>query len=116
MNNLKNKYLLDIYEGIQHIEIFTADIESFFDYENNLLVKRAVERELEIIGEAMNRILKLDETIEIDNAKRIVGVRNRVIHGYDKVDDGIIWGILIKHLPTLKNQLEQLIQHSQEEE
>ena len=116
MENLKKKYLLDIQEGIQHIEIFTATINSFFDYENNLLVKRAVEREIEIIGEAMNRILKLDEDIEIENAKRIVGVRNRVIHGYDKVDDAIIWGILVKHLPILKKQLEILIQGNEEEE
>ena len=116
MDNIIGKYLLDIHEGIQHIEEFTKGINSYFEYEKNLLVKRAVERELEIIGEAMNRIVKADQEIKIDNAKRIIGVRNRVIHGYDKVDDGIIWGILIKHLPILKNQVEILIQQIQEEE
>jgi len=55
-----------------------------------LLVRRAVERELEIIGEAMNRILNLDNSIEIEHSRRIVDLRNRVIHGYDKVDNGVI--------------------------
>jgi len=116
MENLIGKYLLDIQEGILHIENFTEGIDSFFDYEKNLLVKRAVERELEIIGEAMNRILKLDNDINIANTRQITGVRNRVIHGYDKVDDAIIWGILIKHLPKLKDQVETLIHSIQEEE
>lgn len=67
-----------------------------------------MERELEIIGEATNRILRLDENIDITNARRIVDLRNWVIHGYDKVDDVIIWGIISKDLPLLKEQVTQL--------
>ncbi|MCB0540706.1 MAG: DUF86 domain-containing protein [Bacteroidetes bacterium] len=81
----------------------------FNDYESNKLLRRAVERELEIIGEATNRILKINAEINISNSKRIVSLRNWVIHGYDKVDDVIIWGILSKDLPLLKNQINDLI-------
>ena len=65
-----NKYLLDISEAIEHIELFTATTPSFPDYEKDLLVRRAVERELGIIGEAINRLLQLDEKVEIENARR----------------------------------------------
>ena len=71
--------------------------------------KRAVERNIEIIGEAMSRILKKDESIQISNSRKLVDVRNRIIHGYDSVSDDIIWGILIKHLPTLQSEAEQLL-------
>lgn len=109
MDEKVKKFLLDIEESIHHIEEFTKDVSSFFDYEKHLMLKRAVERELEIIGEAMKRILELDEGVEIQNARRIVDLRNRVIHGYDKVDDGVIWGILRKHIPILKEEVAILL-------
>jgi uncharacterized protein with HEPN domain len=62
----------------------------FFYFQKNKMLQRAIEREIEIIGEAMNRILKLSPNINIQNAKKIVATRNWVIHGYDKVDDVII--------------------------
>ncbi len=71
-----------------------------------------MERELEIIGEAMNRILLIDDEISITNARRIVDLRNRVIHGYDKVDDAIIWGILQRHLAPLKKDVARLLESS----
>lgn len=86
-------YLTDIITAIAHIEQFTEEINSFFDYESNLLVKRTVEQELEIIGEAMHRVLKLEETITVEHSRRIVDFRNRIIHGYDSIDDGVVWGI-----------------------
>jgi uncharacterized protein with HEPN domain len=57
----------------------------------------------------MNRILKIDSTIDISNTRRIVDLRNFVIHAYDSVDDVIIWGILIKDLPLLKKQVQKLL-------
>lgn len=72
-------------------------------------LRRAVERELEIIGEAVNHLLALDETIAIDNARRIVDLRNFVIHGYDKVDNVIIWGVISRDLPKLKEQVDKLL-------
>ncbi len=106
------KYFLDISESIDHIEQFTTETPTFFDYEKNLLVRRAVERELGIIGEAINKLLQMDERVEIEHARRIVDLRNRVIHGYDKVDDAVIWGILVRHLPKLKIEIEVLLSAS----
>ncbi|KKL16390.1 hypothetical protein LCGC14_2496050 [marine sediment metagenome] len=75
------------------------------------MLKRAVERNLEIIGEAINRILKRDESFErkISNAKAIIGLRNQVIHSYDNVSDENIWSILTTHLPKLKSEIIYLI-------
>lgn len=104
------KYLTDILTSIAHIEQFTEELTTFFEYESNLLIKRAVERELEIVGEAMSRILKTEEAVEIEHSRRIVDLRNRIIHGYDSVDDGVVWGILKIHLPKLKEEVQTLMQ------
>ena len=71
--------------------------------------KRAVERNIEIIGEALSRILKGDETIVISNSRKIVDTRNRIIHGYDSVSDDVIWGIVIRHLPILQTEIQILL-------
>ena len=103
-------WLYDILTAIEEIEGFLSDIpKDFYAYQNNLKTKRAVERNIEIIGEAMNRILNLDDTIELSNSRKIVDTRNRIIHGYDNVSDDIIWGIIIKHLPILKSEIEKLL-------
>ncbi len=78
-------------------------------YQTNITIRRAVERELEIIGEAMSRILKTDNTVSITNARRIVDLRNRVIYAYDAVDDVLVWSVVIKNLPVLKTEIDQLI-------
>ena len=103
-------YLLDILNSIESIEEYLGEDRNFKKYESSKLLRRAVERELEIIGEATNRILKIDSTIDISNARRIVDLRNFVIHAYDSVDDVIIWGILIKDLPLLKKQALKLLE------
>ena len=69
----------------------------------------ALYEELEIIGEATNRILKTDENIALTNAKHIVSLHNWVIHGYDKVDGTIIWSVISRDVPLLKTEIEQLI-------
>ena len=96
------KYLYDIKESIDSIDEYLGDKRDFFEYKRNKLLRRGVEQELEIIGEAINRILEIDSNIEISEARRIVDLRNWVIHGYDKVDDTIIWGIISRDLPQLK--------------
>lgn len=64
---------------------------------------------MEIIGEAMSRILNQDDTIQLSNSRKIVDTRNRIIHGYDSVSDEVLWGIIVNHLPTLKGDVEQLL-------
>jgi len=73
------------------------------------MLRRAVEREFEIIEEAMNRIEKLDPTINISSKRQIISMRNRVINGYDKIDNEIIWGTIVRHLPNLKIEINQLL-------
>ena len=75
------------------------------------MLKRAVERNLEIIEEALNRILKRDNSFEkkISKAKSIIGLRNQVIHAYDNISDENIWSILIINLPKLKSEISKLI-------
>ena len=106
MENEIKSWLFDIMNSIEEIESFFADRpKKFEDYQKDIRTKRAVERNIEIIGEAMNRILKEDYEIEISNSRKIVDVRNRIIHGYDSVSDDIIWGIVIKYIPTLKVEI-----------
>jgi len=101
-------YLHDILEAANSIESYIGK-GNFKDYLKEKQLRRAVERELEIIGEAVNRILKVEPDFPIDDARRIVNLRNWVIHGYDKVDDGLIWGIVSKDLPILKLRVEELM-------
>jgi len=106
------KWLFDIKICIDEIDIFFKDEEkNFFKYKNNLMLKRAVERNLEIIGEAVNRIITRDHTFteKITSARAIVGLRNQVIHAYDNISDENIWSILINHLPKLQQEVDELI-------
>ena len=61
-----------------------------------------MERNIEIIGEAMSRIMKIDPKIKISNSRKIVDARNKIIHGYDEIYDDVIWGIVVNSLPVLK--------------
>ncbi len=103
------KYLYDIKVAIASIQEYIENTPDFSSFQSNKLVKRAVEREFEIIGEAANRIRKLDSEIAIPDARKIIDLRNWVIHGYDKVDDAILWGVIRKYLPSLKTQIEALM-------
>jgi uncharacterized protein with HEPN domain len=103
-------WLYDMLTAIEEIESFFGDgPRRFADYRGNLLLRRGVERNVAIIGEAMNRILKADSTFEVSNARKIVDVRNRVVHGYDSVSDETMWGIVINHLPLLKAEIKVLV-------
>lgn len=105
-------YLSDISNAISSIFEYLGEDRNFKDYESNKLLRRAVERELEIIGEATNRLLKVDPTVNISEARRIVNLRNLVIHAYDSVDNVIIWGIIHKDLPLLRKQDQDLLDPS----
>lgn len=103
------KYLFDIKVSINSIEEYLGEKNDFYYYQENKLLRRGIEREIEIIGEAMNRLLKHEPNINIINARKIVDTRNWVIHGYDKVDDVVMWGIISNHLPKLKIEVEKLL-------
>jgi len=110
MDNKIQKFLFDIATAMGSIENYLGDKRDFNVYKDNKMLRRAVERELEIIGEALNYIDKIDPNIEISSKRQIIGLRNRVIHGYDKIDDEIIWGTIMKYLPILKAEISKLAQ------
>lgn len=101
--------LYDVLQSINEIESYFDQGTRKFDlYKKDIKTKRAVERNLEIIGEAVNRIIKINPMFELTNARRIIDTRNRISHGYDSVSDEIIWGIIINHLPKLKVEIKQI--------
>ena len=109
MNLEIQKWLYDILVSIQSINEFVGEIRIFETYESDKKTRRSVEREIMIIGEAVNRIKYADPNIEIANAKQIIATRNRVVHAYDAVDNAMIWNIVINHLPNLKSEVEKLL-------
>ena len=105
-------WLLDIQNSIDEIFEFLGTSRDFFSYQQDLKTKKAVERNLEIIGEAVNRILKKDENFPLKDAKNIIGTRNRIIHSYDNISDEVIWTIIIRELPILKIQIDDLLRNT----
>jgi uncharacterized protein with HEPN domain len=103
------KYLFDINTSIDSIYEYLGEQRNFNNYLSNKQLRRSIERELEIIGEAVNKIFQIDSAIPIDNARKIIAVRNLVIHSYDNVNNETIWGIVINHLPKLKENVIKLL-------
>ncbi len=109
------KYLSDILRAIENVELFCSSRPKEFKvFCDDVCFRSAVQWEIAIIGEAMNRILKICPEISITSARRIVNTRNYLIHGYDSLREDLIWGIVINHLPILKTEVSQLIESSQE--
>jgi uncharacterized protein with HEPN domain len=106
-----NVWLNDILQAIKEIESFLPEKKIFEEFKKDLKTKRAVERNLEIIGEATNRILAVNSTINITASRKIVDTRNRIAQGYDSVSDEIIWSIILRDLPTLKDEIALLIKN-----
>ena len=79
------------------------------DYRNNALLKSAVERQFEILGEACNQLAKLDpqQAEQIPNLRRIVDFRNVLAHAYAVVDDALVWGAATGSIPSLQRQLKE---------
>lgn len=109
MNNKIKKLLFDILTAINNIDDYIGNEKYFEIYDNNSMMQDAVERNIEIIGEAMNKLLIIEPKIEISNSRRIVDARNKIIHGYDEIENAQIWGIIINHLPTLKKEVEKFL-------
>ena len=103
------KYLFDIQKCIENIDDYIGDEKIFDAYISNPMLQDAVERNIATIGEAMKKALDLDETLPISYARRIVGTRNRLIHGYDDIDNIEIWNIIVNNLPVLKSEIESLL-------
>jgi uncharacterized protein with HEPN domain len=109
MDNKEKKYLFDIQTCIGNIDNYIGEPKLFDTFEKNQMLQDAVERNLEIIGEAINQLLKINPSISISNARRIVDARNKIIHGYDSLEPANIWAIVINHLPPLKSEISDLL-------
>ncbi len=98
----EKKYLYDIINSISLIRVFLAEVTSLNDYSKDLKTKSAVERQLGIIGEAVNKYQKIELEQKLENGVQIINLRNRLVHAYDGIDDSIIWVVINKHLQPLK--------------
>jgi len=105
----EKKLLTDVIVSISSINDHLEGRRIFDEYLKNKTKRRAVERELEIIGEAVSKLLKINPGISISYSRQIVDLRNKVIHAYDNVNDVVIWSIVMNHLPLLKLEAESLI-------
>ena len=102
-------WLEDIKQSIDEIEEFLPERRDFFEFKRDLKTRKAIERNIEIIGEAVNRILNANPEIQITNARKIVDTRNRIIHGYDTVSEDIIWAIVSNDLKKLRQEIINLL-------
>lgn len=110
MDEFIEKYLTDVQNAIIEVEsFFEGQPKLFENFQKDTLRQRAVERNVEIMGEAINRILKLDPSFQLPNAKAIINTRNRVIHGYDSVTTEFLWSLILRHIPQLKEDIEKIL-------
>ncbi|MCC5919014.1 MAG: DUF86 domain-containing protein [Cryomorphaceae bacterium] len=109
MDNKVNAWLEDILRSIDEIFEFLPETRDFFEFQKDLKTKKAVERNIEIIGEAVNRLTNYKNAeIEIQNARQIIGTRNRIAHEYDNISDEVIWTIIVRELPKLKEEITKI--------
>ncbi len=104
------KILIDILQAAEEIQNFVRGMD-FNTYQRSFVTQRAVERDFEIIGEALNRIKNLDKELveKISEHHRIISFRNILIHGYDIIDQMIVWKAVVNHLPVLVKEIEGIL-------
>ena len=109
MDEATNKHLNDILNAIEEIDIATQRFGRQYEtFASDVVFRKFIERNIEIMGEAMNRNLKVCPDINVTSARKIVDTRNYVIHAYDSLKPEILWAIVINHLPKLKEELEAI--------
>ena len=110
MDENVQKHLYDVLNAVDEINGYFEGHPKLFEvFNQDLMLRRAVERNVEIMGEAMNRVLKEVPDIAITNARKIVDTRNYIIHGYDSPSSDILWSIIINHLPLLRQEVASLL-------
>jgi uncharacterized protein with HEPN domain len=107
------KYILDIESVIEEIESIKQKTQNDFNnFSNDIILQRAVERDLEIIGEAIRNIIDINPDIKITSSRNIIGLRNLISHSYDSVEIEILWGIIQKNIPLLAEEIRNLRGHN----
>lgn len=109
MTERGQKYLCDILRSIELIDSFLIGIDSFEKYQLDLKTQSAIERQLGIIGEAVNKFKQECPNEKLDHTQQIVGFRNRIIHAYDSIDNSIVWVIVKRYLNPLQEEVRKII-------
>jgi uncharacterized protein with HEPN domain len=109
------KYFFDIAEASDLILQFTAG-KTLANYQNDPLLRSGVERQFEIIGEALNQAIQHDPSVAelISNSSRIISFRNRLIHGYATISDHVVRGVLETSLPVLNHEVKALLVNAED--
>ena len=104
------KYIYDIVQAAEKVSRF-IDNKNLIDYESDDLLKSGVERQFEIMGEALNQLSKIDTLTvnKISNYQQIISFRNILIHGYADIDDRLVWNIIETKLPILIKEIKGLL-------
>jgi len=112
---MRQKNIFLISEACDLIKQFTAG-KSLADYQNDPLLRSGVERQLEIIGEALGQAIKHDPSVAglISSSSRIISFRNRLIHGYATISDNVVWGVLETNLPVLAQEVKDRLENTGE--
>jgi uncharacterized protein with HEPN domain len=110
MDDRERKLLYDIQTAIGLIESF-ANGKTYADYLKDAQLRSAIERQYEIIGEALNRLHKMGSPIinDITDVRRIISFRNVLIHGYDSIEHDVVWDVVENKMPLLKTQVKRLL-------
>ncbi|MBI9068793.1 MAG: DUF86 domain-containing protein [Salinivirgaceae bacterium] len=109
MTERGRKYLSDVLRSIELIDSFLEGIDSYEQYQSDLKTQSAIERQLGIIGEAVNKFKQENPDEKLENASQIIGFRNRIIHAYDSIDNSIVWVIVKKYLTPLHEEVNKKI-------
>tara|TARA_R100000951_G_scaffold108892_1_gene105440 strand:- start:111 stop:449 length:339 start_codon:yes stop_codon:yes gene_type:complete len=103
------KYILDIESVIEEIESIKRKTQNDFNnFSDDIILQRAIERDLEIIGEAIRKIIEINPSIQITASKNIIGLRNIISHAYDSVEPEMLWGIIQRNIPVLTDEIRKL--------
>jgi uncharacterized protein with HEPN domain len=109
MENRLKKLLSDVLISCENIEVYMLGCDSYKEFDEDVFLQHSIERNIEIIGEALKNFRNIHPAIEISRLNEIINTRNKLIHGYDSIDNAIIYTIVIKHIPVLKEEVTRLI-------
>jgi uncharacterized protein with HEPN domain len=109
-------YLWDIEQAANNILLFTHG-KQLSDYQSDAMLRAAVERNFEVIGEALAQALRFFPEIagRITNEEEIIAFRNRLIHGYATVRDALVWDIVQTDLPRLRQEAAELLREAEQQ-
>lgn len=103
------KYILDVESIIEEIEAIKLKTQNdFTSFSQDIILQRAVERDLEIIGEAVRKMMEINPSLQITASKNIIGLRNIISHAYDSIEPELLWGIIQKNIPVLSREIKTL--------